>query len=261
MIRGLYTAISGMITQEAKQQVISNNLANADTNGYKTDNLATKKFDDVLIENYDKVVNGKNVKNIIGSLSLGSQIDGTDKSFEQGVLQATTKSTDFAIDGRGFFTVGSRDQLGNIKNFYTRDGSFHVDSSGYLAASGGEYVMGTNLKTNLTEPIKVNDSKITCDANNNISLDGKLAYKLNVTDFNNYSSLNVVGDNLYDGGTPNNNQNISVKQMALEKSNVNVTNEMINMMTVLREYESNQKVVQAMDETLGRAVNDLGTVK
>ena len=121
--------------------------------------------------------------------------------------------------------------------------------------------MGTNLKTKAVEPIKVDNSKIVCDANNDISLDGKLAYKINVADFNDYSNLKMVGDNLYEGASPNNNQSIAVKQNALESSNVNVTSEMIDMMTVLRQYESNQKVIQDMDDTLGRAVNDLGTVK
>ena len=91
MIRGLYTAVSGMITQEAKQDVITNNLANAYTTGYKTENLGIKKFDDVLIENYDKIVNGKNVKNVIGSLSLGSQIDGTSSSFSRGFYRHQQK--------------------------------------------------------------------------------------------------------------------------------------------------------------------------
>ena len=75
MIRGLYTSISGMITQEARQDVITNNLANANTVGFKSDNLTVRRFNDVLIQNYDKVVGGKNVRNEIGSLSLGSKID------------------------------------------------------------------------------------------------------------------------------------------------------------------------------------------
>lgn len=261
MIRGLYTAVSGMITQEAKQDVITNNLANSSTTGFKSDNLAIKKFDDVLIENYDRIAGGKNVATVIGSLSLGSQLDGTNTAFTQGILQVTAKPTDFAVNGPGFFTVARKDALGNTQNFYTRDGSFHVDNKGFLVTSGGEYVMGTNLKTKAIEPIKVNNSVIGCDPNNNISLDGKPTYQLKMADFNNYGALKKVGDNLYNGATPNNNTAIAVNQNNLEASNVDVTNEIINMMTVMRTYESNQKVIAAIDETLGKAVNDVGAVR
>lgn len=260
MIRGLYTAISGMIAQEAKQDVVTNNLANANTTGYKADNLAIKKFNDVLIQNYDKVENGKNVKNVIGSLSFGSQIDETNTYFSQGDLQDTNVPTDFAVDGRGFFTVSRSDISGNSQNYYTRDGHFHVNSSGLLVNDSGDKVMGKNLKTGAVEPIKVNNSKITSE-DNNIYLDGDLSYKFNMADFDDYKSLSKVGDNLFSGATPNSNTNISVKQNSLEKSNVNIMDEMVNMMTVMRNYESDQKVIQAMDETLGKTVNDVGSIR
>ena len=105
MIRGLYTAVSGLISQEAKQDVITSNIANATTTGYKKDNLAIRKFDDVLLSNYDKVVGGRNVRNVIGSISLGSKIDETDTDFEQGDVASTDLDTDFAIQGNGFFAV------------------------------------------------------------------------------------------------------------------------------------------------------------
>lgn len=102
MIRALYTSVSGLITQEAKQNVITNNLANVNTVGFKSDNLLVKKFDDVLIENYDKIVNGKNQQNIIGSLSQGSKIDGIQTNYTQGTIEDTDKWSDFSIEGRGF---------------------------------------------------------------------------------------------------------------------------------------------------------------
>jgi flagellar basal-body rod protein FlgG len=256
MIRGLYTAVTGLITQEAKQQVITSNLANSNTVGFKSDNLSTKKFKDVLIQNYDKIENGKNSRNIIGSLSMGSEIDETNTSFTQGVLQQTDKATDFAIDGRGFFSVQKSD--GGI--YYTRDGHFNVNSKGYLVTDGGDFVLGTNESTGEIEPIKVDNSDIVSDENNNIFLNNNIAYKFNVVDFDDYSSLKKVGDNLY-SGQPNGNTEITVKQKSLEKSNVNVVSEMINMMTVMRSFESNQKIVQSIDETLNKAVNEVGVVR
>jgi flagellar basal-body rod protein FlgG len=256
MIRSLYTAVSGLITQEAKQQVVTSNIANANTVGFKADNLATSKFKDVLIQNQDKVSNGKNLSNIIGSLSMGSKIDETNTYFTQGMLEQTDKTTDFAIDGRGFFTV----QKENGERYYTRDGHFSVNTAGYLVTSSGEAVLGTNLATNNLEPMKVDNAKILCDSNNDIYLNGNRTYKLGVADFDDYASLKKVGDNLFTG-TPNNNQDMKVKQNALEKSNVNVVNEMINMMTVMRSFESNQKVLQAIDETLGKTVNEVGSIR
>lgn len=255
MIRSLYTAVSGMITQEAKQDVISSNLANVNTVGFKQDNLGIRKFDDVLIQNYDKVVGGKNVRNVIGSLSLGSKIDAVDTDFEQGAIESTDKSTDFALEGRGFFTVQGTDG-----QYYTRDGHFHIDSRGFLVDDNGYGVMGRNSSTGALEQIYVGNSKIACDQFGNISLDGKPAYKMYTVDFNNYSSLTKVGNNLYEGSNPQ-EANVSIKQNCLEKSNVNVINEMIDMMTTMRTFETNQKVVQSIDDTLGKAVNDLGTVR
>lgn len=256
MIRSLYTSVSGMITQEAKQQVITSNISNANTVGFKSDNLATSKFQDVLIQNYDKVSNGKNVRSVIGSLSMGSKIDETNTYFTQGLLEQTDKATDFAIDGRGFFTV----QKENGEKYYTRDGHFNVNTRGYLVTNSGDFVLGINSATNNVEPIKVDNSKIVSDFNNDMYLDGNRAYKINVVDFDDYASLEKVGDNLY-SGTPNNNVDIRVKQNNLEKSNVNVVNEMINMMTVMRSFESNQKVLQSIDETLGKAVNEVGSIR
>ena len=102
MIRGLHTAVSGMITLEAKQSVITNNLANVNNNGYKANNLIVKSFNDVIVQNKD---NGAGKNKHIGTMNLGSRIDETYINFEQGVLKNTNKDNDFAIEGEGFFVV------------------------------------------------------------------------------------------------------------------------------------------------------------
>lgn len=260
MIRALYTAVTGLITGEAKQSIVTNNIANSNTNGYKAENLSIKSFNDVLIQNYDKTVNGKNIKTIIGSLSQGSQIDAVNTDFTQGVLQTTDKATDFAIEGKGFFTV-QRDNGITTKNYYTRTGDFHIDGSGYLVTDSGDKVLGKNSTTNAIEPIFVGDGKIQTDKYGNVSINGKSEYKFDLVDFKDYNTIKKVGDNLYDGANPIQNAKVVVRQGALEKSNVNVTNEMVNMMEIMRNFESNQKILQSIDETLGRAVNDVGTVK
>ncbi|MDP4091320.1 MAG: flagellar hook-basal body complex protein, partial [Bacillota bacterium] len=252
MIRGLYTAVSGLITQEAKQDVITNNLSNANTSGFKSDNLVVKSFNDVLIQNTDKTSAGRNVNSVIGSLSGGSEIDETTTDFSQGLLQASDSDTDFGLDGKGFFTVNR-----GSTTYYTRDGSFHVNNMGYLVNSSGDNVMGISKQTGLLEPIYAGNKKLTSDDNNGIYLDGTPAYDFNIADFSDYKSLQKSGDNLYSGSNPIASTAVA-KQNTIEKSNVNVINEMVNMMTVMRTFESNQKVLQSMDETLGKAVNDVG---
>ena len=260
MIRGLYTAVTGLITGEARQSVVTNNIANANTTGFKSENLSIKKFDDVLIQNYAKIVNGKNTRNTIGALSMGSKIDDLNTYFTQGVIQATEKATDFAIEGKGFFTVKRDNGIDNA-NYYTRSGDFHIDGQGYLVTDSGDKVLCKNRTTNQVEPLFVGDGKLQVDKSGNISVNGDNNYKLSTVDFTDYKSLKKIGDNLFQGANPLQNENITVRQNALEKSNVNVTNEIVNMMTILRNFESNQKVIQAMDETLGKAVNEVGTVR
>ncbi|WP_027633944.1 flagellar hook-basal body complex protein [Clostridium hydrogeniformans] len=257
MIRGIYTAVSGLITQEAKQDVVTNNLANANTIGYKTENLATKKFEDVLLSNYDKKVLGKNVKNNIGSISLGSKIDETLTYFSQGNIIDSDRETDFAINGRGFFTL----QGENGRNYYTRDGKFNVDIQGYLVGSNGNRVLGENLSTGQREPIYVGNGKLSVDKEGNIAINNNVSHRFLMSDFENYNSLHKVGDNLYQGENPNFQGAFHIKQNALEASNVNVVNEMVNMMTVMRHFETNQKMIQMMDETLGKAANEVGALR
>lgn len=260
MIRSIYTAVSGMITEEAKQNVITNNLSNANTNGYKGDNLAVKDFKEVMIANHDKKYGDKYELNKLGSISLGSQIDETATDFTQGTISATDSATDFALEGKGFFTV-SRNNGTASNNYYTRDGHFHVNVQGYLVTDNGDNVVGRNINTGNEENIYVGAGNLTLNAAGTMSIDGKPSYTFATADFNNYKALTKVGDNLYEGVNPIAATNLGVAQKALEKSNVNVTNQVVDMLTTMRNFETNQKVIQSLDETLGQAVNDVGTVK
>ena len=264
MIRALYTSVTGLITQEAKQNVITNNLANVNTVGFKGDNLSVKKFDDVLIQNYDKIVNGKNVQNIIGSLSQGSQIDGINTSFTQGMIESTDKWSDFSIEGRGFFAI-QRDNNGLNNTFYSRDGHFHVNGQGYLVNDSGDRVLASAVNANgqpvaVPAAIRTFGEEIKFQSDGSFVLNGQ-SYKFTIVDFQNYDSLRKVGDNLYQGDNSVQTGDVIVKQNSLEKSNVNIINEMVNMMTTMRIFESNQKILQSIDETLGKAVNEVGTVR
>lgn len=258
MIRSLYTAVSGMITQEAKQDIITNNLANANTVGFKEDNISFKSFDDVLLQNYDKMVDGKNVRNVIGSINLGSEINNVNTDYVQGSIESTDKDTDFAIEGRGFFTVQRNNGTENGQ-YYTRDGHFHININGILVDDSGDMVLGRNLQTNAIGPINVGSGSLNCDSSGNISINNQRMYKLYTVDFNNYNSLKKSGDNLYQG-TNATEINAGIRYKALERSNVNIINSMADMLTTMRTFETNQKIVQSIDETLQKAANEVGKV-
>lgn len=260
MIRGLYTAVSGMIVNEAKQGVISNNLSNAGTIGYKGEDLSSKSFNEVMLKNYDKIENNENVANKIGSISLGSEIDEINVRFTQGNFKQTNRQTDFALEGRGFFTVermvGDKKQL-----FYTRNGNFNVDLSGNLVNSNGDKVMGKNASTGRLESIYVGNGSLYCNEFGEVSVNGEKKYTLNIADFEDYKQLQKVGDNNFMTNAEPLKGSAYIRQGNIEMSNINITDEYVNMMTVYREFEGASKVIQTLNETLGKSVNDLGRVK
>ena len=256
MIRSLYTAVSGMITLENKQNTITNNMANANTTGYKEENLAVKSFKEVMIQNRDKIVGGQNVQQKLGTISLGAAIDTVDTVFTQGELKSTNKMSDFAINGRGFFVV----QRGN-ERYYTRDGNFTVNNDGYLTNNVGDLVLGVNNRTGAMEPIFVGGEDYILDATNNLSVGGNPTHKLALADFEDYSTLQKLGDNFYSAENPIYNARVAVNQGYLEGSNVNITNAMVDMLSVMRSFETNQKFVSMIDESMQKAANEVGSVR
>ncbi|KYH35622.1 flagellar basal-body rod protein FlgG [Clostridium tepidiprofundi DSM 19306] len=260
MIRGIYTAISGLITGEAKQSVINNNIANANTNGFKSETLVTKKFSDVLIKNYDKVIGDKNVKNDIGSLCLGNEIDEVVTNYTRGIIQDTDSDTDFAIDGKGFFSLIRYDGI-NKKELYTRDGHFHINTQGFLVDDCGDKVIGYDAKNGNEVPIFVGSNHVKLNQAGDIFIGDELKYKFRIVDFKDTKRVKKEGDNYYTCDSVAHIKDANILQKHLERSNVNVTNEMVNMMAVMRGFESNQTVLKTLDETLSKSVNEIGRVR
>lgn len=241
---------------ENKQNTVTNNMANANTTGYKNENLLTKSFKDVLIENKDKIVGNNNVTQKLGKMSLGVAIDGVNTAFTQGDLKQTDNLGDFGIDGRGFFTIQTKD---GVK--YTRDGQFRVNNNGNLINNSGDLVLGINNATGALEPINVGKGDYTLDDYNNVNVNGVATHKLAIADFADYSKLGKAGDNYYTGQNPVYNTNATVRQGFLETSNVNIMNEMVDMISTMRSFETNQKFVSMIDESLGKAANNIGSVR
>jgi len=235
----------------------TNNIANINTYGYKNEKLLSKSFDEIKLQNNDNYKNGTPGKKELGGVSFGVSIDETITDFSQGILKETNKKTDVGIQGSGFFSV--MDPEGNI--YYTRDGSFRIDNQGNLITNTGNYVLGNNLDNGNMEPINVGQSSMAVSPNNIISLDGVNKYSFNIVDFDDYKDLKKQGDNLYSGENSRPANDTFVKQGFIETSNIDITTEISNMMTFVREYEANQKVIQTIDSTLQKIANEIGAVR
>lgn len=257
MLRGIYSSVSSMISLQEKQSIITNNLANINTNGYKEETLVSKSFDEVMLYNNDNYVNGMPTQQMLGGLSFGVRIDDTVTNHKQGVHISTENKTDIALDGKGFFQV--QDFSG--KQFFTRDGSFKINSQGYLVTNAGHNVMGVNKLNGNLEAINVGNEKFVVTPNNNVIVNGIEKYSFSVVDFNDYNNLKKVGDNLYSGENPIEANNFYVKQGYVEGSNVDYISATANLMETVKEFEANQKVIQSIDSTLYKIANEIGAVR
>ncbi|MDL2224970.1 flagellar hook-basal body complex protein [Eubacteriales bacterium OttesenSCG-928-M02] len=251
MIRGLYLSATNMVVQRRKMDVLTNNIANVETTGYKADTLLSRSFQDMLISR----VNDPNIINRypeVGDLNTGVHIDEVITSFAQGVPQPTEKNSDFCLTGEGFFVVQTPQG-----EMYTRDGDFIVDQNGYLTTQEGYFVLGTQGL------IRVDPENFVVNADGSINPSGGWnpgAFRL-VT-FNDLGGLRKVGNNLYTNFSagPEMQANCEVRQSCLEGSNVEIVSEIVDMMGTYRSYETSQRIVRMLDESLGKAVNEVGKV-
>lgn len=168
MVKGLYTGYTGMVNSQKRLDVISNNLANATTTGFKAEGCTTQAFDSMYaIKIKDATVGHLNQN--IGSVSLGAKIGETYRNWEQGSLQATNNTYDFALAGQGFFSVEFTNKNGVTSTMYSRDGAFQMNSEGYLVTKDGDYILGEGGRIQL--PTDLNE--LSVDSQGNIFADGQ----------------------------------------------------------------------------------------
>lgn len=252
MMRALFTAASGMIIQERRQVNIANNLSNANTPGFKIQDLITKEKEKVMIQNREHTNRQVYMKNL-GALSLGAEIDDLAIDFEQGTLQDTDRDLDFALEGEGFFKIQWNDtQVG-----YTRNGQFKLDQEGYLITQEGKRVLGQG-----NEYIMIDERKVSVGKDGTIFLDEDDEYQFDIVTLNTVDNLKVIGSGIYlvDNAEEVPAENTRVYQKKLENSNINPLDEMVKMIEVSRTFESNQKVLQAIDQMMEKSVNSVGKV-
>ncbi|HEX5757384.1 MAG TPA: flagellar basal-body rod protein FlgG [Arenimonas sp.] len=251
----LWIAKTGLDAQQTRMQVVSNNLANVNTVGYKRGRAS---FEDLLyqqvrqpggaVSQQDQLPSGLN-------LGTGVRVVSTEKFFNQGNMLQTGSALDVAINGRGFFEVLMPD--GSIG--YTRDGSFQVDSQGRLVTNGG-----LPVQPGIQIPDGALSVSIGRDGTVSVLVQGNTAPQqignLTTTDFINAAGLQPLGENLFaetaasgppNQGTPGLNGLGSLVQGSLESSNVNVVEELVSMIETQRAYEMNAKAISTTDQMLG----------
>ncbi len=263
MIRALYSAASGMNAQQLNVDNISNNLANANSNGYK---MRRAQFQDLLYQNLVQPGTSAGSQTVVPAglqLGLGTRTAGNEIVFTQGNLSETDNPLDLVIQGNGFFQI----RQANGTTGYTRAGSFQMSSTGAMVDPNGN-----PLEPQITIPSNALSITIATDGTVSYTTPGQTnaqtAGQIQLATFQNPAGLNSMGQNLYTPtdasgepvtGLPGGQEGIgTVLQGYTEQSNVSIVEEFINLIAAQRAYEANSKVVKAADE-MYQQVNNLTT--
>lgn len=278
MIRGFYTVASGMLSQQRKTEMLTNNMSNANTPGYKADQASMRAFPEMLMDRMDSTSIPTEKKlslpfnQRVGTLNTGVYMQETIPSFVQGDLQETGRGMDVAlldgsmpvdeetgISGSVFLTVEGPD--GSPR--YTRNGNLTVNGNGFLTTNSGFYILDEN-----GDRIQLESDQFTVGENGQIVVDGNAVATLGVGYSDNPNLLVKQGDGLLatEGNTAladaydEPNVSFATKQGFLERSNVDASRTMTDMMSAYRAFEANQKVLQAYDRSMEKAANEIGRV-
>ncbi|KLD76221.1 flagellar basal-body rod protein FlgG [Xanthomonas hyacinthi] len=261
MNQALWVAKTGLDAQQTRMSVVSNNLANTNTTGFKRDRAS---FEDLLYQQVRQPGGATSAQTQLPSglqLGTGVRVVSTSKDFEQGNPQQTGRALDVMVNGRGFFEV----QMPDGTSAYTRDGSFQINSQGELVTNSG-YAVQPGIQI----PEGAQSLTIGTDGTVSVQVAGTAAAleigSLTLSDFINPSGLQGKGENLYaetaasgpaQNGTPGLNGLGTTVQASLEGSNVNVVEELVSMIETQRAYEMNAKAISTTDSMLGYLNNNV----
>ncbi len=254
MIRSLWISKTGLDAQQTQMDVISNNLANVSTSGFKKSRAV---FEDLLYQNLRQVgAQSSQQSQLPSGLQLGTGVKpvATERIFTQGNLQQTSNDKDVAIQGQGFFQI----LLPDGTTAYTRDGSFQVDSQGQLVTASGFPVQpAVNIPLNAQSITVGRDGVVSITTPNSTAT--TQVGQLQLATFINPAGLQAKGENLYVETTASGNANINspgtngaglLSQGFVETSNVNVVEELVSMIQTQRAYEINSKAITTSDQML-----------
>lgn len=251
MFKGFYNLTSGMLTQQRDLNVVANNLTNVSTAGYKAEQYTSSTFDEVM---YNLVGNKNKNYQQIGTASYIRATSDIYTDFSQGVPEPTGLALDCAIQGDGFFAV--RDQNGDV--FYTRSGEFTLDEEGYLCLGGTGRVLGSD-----GEEIYIQTDKVHGDNRGNIyyDLNNDLLGILGVYTFEDPEQLERNDLGLFTGEGAQLDENPTLLWGYVERSNVNLVDQMTEMLSAQRALQSAAEVVKMYDTLMSKAANDIGSLK
>jgi flagellar basal body rod protein FlgG len=260
LVRGLYTAASGAIVAQANVDVISNNLANVNTSGFKRALMQVEAGPKTTIyrdqtdpgQSSDGRTRGVAVHALVGDLGFGSQIYDTPTVFDQGAIQQTGNPLDVALSGPGFLTV--RDGAGATA--YVRGGSLTTNAQGTLVTNTGDAVVGTDGR-----PIVIaQQGDVQIDRTGRLTSNGAPAGQLAVVEFANLAAVRPQGANKFvsAGAAPKAAASTTVLQGAQEKSNADVITSMVALIANERWFDANQKMIQTQDTEVGAAITTVG---
>lgn len=264
MMRGMFSAISGLKVHQTMLDVTANNLANVNSIGFKRARANTEDmfYRQIKLPGAQDAFNNYAPTGI--ALGLGTRVQGTQTIFDQGAFEITNNPLDFAIDGQGFFQVIDP----TTNNFlYTRAGNFGVNSNGLLVIGSSQ--TGRLVQPQISLPIDTQGIVVSAEGNVSIQQFGQTQFsqigQLQLAKFMNPEGLLKMGENLYQEtlssgaaifGQPGTNGLGTLQQNALERSNVEPVNELIDLITTQRSFELNSQSVQAGDQML-QLVNNL----
>lgn len=257
MVRGLYTAYTGMLNEQYRLDILSNNLANADTVGFKKEGSTSQSYSEIMSVKIKDLTEDPNIPKKLGNISLGVKIGETYTDFTQGSLKTTDNTYDLAIAGNAFFNIEFTNKAGETTTKYTRDGSFTVTADGFLTNKDGDYVLGEDGKIQLSTT--AGETRI--DEHGNIFQDGELVATIKLTEFKDTNYLSHYGETMWDakeGAETLEATDSKIYQGYLEMSNISVVSEMVNMIAISRQYEANQKLITTYDESLEISANQIG---
>ncbi|MCH5248811.1 MAG: flagellar hook-basal body protein [Lachnospiraceae bacterium] len=260
MLKGLYTAYTGMINEQHRMDTMTNNLANATTNGFKKEGATSQSFDRVLAYKIKDTSEAGNLPKRLGGISLGVKTGENYVDYSGGPFKETGHTLDLALGENGFFTISFTNKAGETSVKYTRDGNFTMTRQGYLVTQDGDFVLNDRGRQIRIDP----NEEVTIERSGDIYQGGAYVDTIGITDFENYDYLERYGENYFqpvDGARAVNvSGDVGVYSGYLEMSNISVVTEMVNMITIQRQYEANQKVITTYDSTLEDAVNQTGRV-
>ena len=248
MIKGLYSAFSGMQSAWEYQEVLANNIANANTVGYKREVVAQQAFQNELLSQRTPTISplSARIQDVVGQIGTGAFVASFETDFSPGALELTGRELDVALQS-GFLAIETVDGTR-----YTRDGRLGRDANDDLVTAAGDYVLDLDgARINLGADVAVISSS------GQISVGGENVAQLQTIDFT-PAQLQRAGEGYFEASEAGTVIEGSMTQGALEGSNTSMVEELTSLLAVYRTYQANQSILARLDESLGQATNTLG---